>query len=470
MYLCVTVSVEYVFLNIENAMAMKVNMELARRMLSLVTCAVIGVFVYANGDPVAAFSSVNRVANPEPLSISEVVIEREDIDISHVDGYNCFDVTYRLKNLSDKDFPEIHYGFPIDYLVADERDVYQFNSDYYTESIHETGWNENLIRDVAFVFNSETLPFHSSKESVMEAGYEVDTYENVTDSIPYDGVNRRWFYTSFSMKPHSEATLNVRYKVYAHSRSSLYSGIYDFCYFVRKFDDGSNDFGSVPFAYRHFVNCFEILYDFSPAKHFGDGTPYPVKVNINLSNLENPCFWQDDCYFFNADSVMRYTYAPAGDIKPIKLTVSYGREWSEAGIRKVLERFSIPASEFDISEAANTVTISFHKPTFVSELVCDIDTASIKEINASVRYADGRQQHWTYEANDRPGSDDHRIKSPVLLTITDLYHDELMPRVSQNMSETDDKYAIDRIELEFDTPSLPTSLLKNIKVLDSRFK
>lgn len=39
----------------------------------------IAVAAYANGDPVAKFSSVNRVANPEPLSISEIChYPRED--------------------------------------------------------------------------------------------------------------------------------------------------------------------------------------------------------------------------------------------------------------------------------------------------------------------------------------------------------------------------------------------------------
>ncbi len=172
--------------------------------------------VYANGDPVVRYSSINRVANPEPLSISEIRIVSEQVNITHEDGYNCFDITYLFKNDSYKNFPEINYGFPIDYLVANEQETYMIEHDYYTESVYETGWSDNLIKDVSFTFNDSILQFHSAKESVREAGYEVEIYEddNYGDSIPIDAINRRWFYTKFSMAPKSEATFNVRYKVW----------------------------------------------------------------------------------------------------------------------------------------------------------------------------------------------------------------------------------------------------------------
>ena len=188
-----------------------------KQILLLVVFLSIGLFAHANGDPVARFSSINRVANPEPLSIPEINIVHEQINIIHVDGYNCFDVTYTFKNESDKDFPEIHYGFPVDYLVADEQEIYQFTGDYYTESISEIGWNDKLIKDISFTFNGNILAYHSSKESVRDAGFTVETYDGYNDSIPIDPVNRRWFYTKFAMKPNSKATFNVRYKVYANS-------------------------------------------------------------------------------------------------------------------------------------------------------------------------------------------------------------------------------------------------------------
>ena len=188
------------------------------KILLLITFALLAITTYANGDPVVKWSSVNRVANPEPLSIFEIEIVREEIKIVHIDGYNCFDVTYEFKNKSDKGFPDIHYGFPIDYVAANK---YTLSLDFYSESLYEVGWNDNLIKDISFTFNGELLPFHSSKESVREAGYIVETYSNTSDSIPVDPIDRRWFYTKFSIKPHASATLNVRYKVYANSFTGL---------------------------------------------------------------------------------------------------------------------------------------------------------------------------------------------------------------------------------------------------------
>lgn len=74
-------------------------------------CLMSGIAVLANGDPVVEFSSINRVANPEPLSISEISITREIVNISHVGSYNCFDVTYTFKNESDKISPKSIMAF-----------------------------------------------------------------------------------------------------------------------------------------------------------------------------------------------------------------------------------------------------------------------------------------------------------------------------------------------------------------------
>lgn len=185
----------------------------------------------ANGDPVVKYSSVNRVANPEPLSISEIRIVDESVKITHEDGYNCFDVTYRFRNDSDKDFPEIHYGFPIDYLVADEQESAGFRFADKREDIYATGWNDRLIKDVEFLFDSRGLPFHSARESVREAGYKVEPYDYVgetvvMDTLTVDGINRRWFYTLFAMKPRAEAVLTVRYKVYAGATIPLATEVY----------------------------------------------------------------------------------------------------------------------------------------------------------------------------------------------------------------------------------------------------
>lgn len=437
----------------------------------------IAAVAYANGDPVAKFSSIYRVANPEPLSISEIYIIHEKIDIIHVDGYNCFDITYIFKNKSDKDFPEIHYGFPIDYLVADELETYQFTGDYYSESIAEVGWNEKLIKDIAFTFNGEALSFHSSKESVRESGYIVETYEDYNDSIPVDAVNRRWFYTVFSMKPKAEAKLNVRYKVYANSSVGIYKDSDDFSYFARKKENSNEIFNNLPFAYRYFPNRFDILYDFTPAKHFGNGEPFVIDVDINLSNLETPWIREADGYYYYINRIERNIFDSAQDIKPIDFTVNFRSDRSVNNIQHLIERFKIPESEFAVKMTADTLYIDFHRPVFVSDLVCDVNTSVINKIHSIIEYADGQEKQYGYAIQDISGysKSDNRIKSPILLTITDLYQDgitwgeECIDFVPQIDGFDKDSFKIKRIKLVFDTDAPQTLLCEKVNVLDTRF-
>lgn len=447
------------------------------RLLMAVVFSTIAAVAYANGDPVAKFSSIYRVANPEPLSISEIYIIHEKIDIIHVDGYNCFDITYIFKNKSDKDFPEIHYGFPIDYLVADELETYQFTGDYYSESIAEVGWNEKLIKDIAFTFNGEALSFHSSKESVRESGYIVETYEDYNDSIPVDAVNRRWFYTVFSMKPKAEAKLNVRYKVYANSSVGIYKDSDDFSYFARKKENSNEIFNNLPFAYRYFPNRFDILYDFTPAKHFGNGEPFVIDVDINLSNLETPWIREADGYYYYINRIERNIFDSAQDIKPIDFTVNFRSDRSVNNIQHLIERFKIPESEFAVKMTADTLYIDFHRPVFVSDLVCDVNTSVINKIHSIIEYADGQEKQYGYAIQDISGysKSDNRIKSPILLTITDLYQDgitwgeECIDFVPQIDGFDKDSFKIKRIKLVFDTDAPQTLLCEKVNVLDTRF-
>lgn len=86
---------------------------------------------------------------------------------------------------------------------------------------------------------------------------------------------------------------------------------------------------------------------------------------------------------------------------------------------------------------------------------------------------------------------DMRIKSPILLTITDLHSDGFiwtenkiepgaqdseygsvsynLEIVPQDKGFDDDKFKIKSIELTFDSKKSAKSICKNIKVLDARF-
>ena len=433
----------------------------------------------ANGDPVVMYSSVQRVANPEPLSISEIKIVHEQLNVTHVDGYNCFDVTYHFKNESGKDFPEIHYGFPIDYLVSDEQETFRMENDHMTESIYETGWNDGLIKDVSFVFDGRELPCHCAKESVREAGYEVEIYDGgeAGDSIPTDAVNRRWFYTRFSMKPRSEARFNVRYKVYANSRISLYGDRYGFSLYPRHSAEGEPVFNH-PLAYRYFATQFTILYDFTPARHFGNGEPYVLDVDIDFSNLNSPVIAFGD-YECSISGLGRNHYVWTQELKPINLTICFSGTREKEDVERKIEPFLIPGNKYVLHKTAEQVVVDFHEPAFVSDLACDIDTAQIQSIDATITYLDGRERKYRYErAKEHTGFWAPRVQAPVLLTVTDLYHDgmgwsEDIDYYANKTGEFDnEEFKIKNITLHFNidkTVFAGKSPFGGIRPLDTRF-
>ena len=449
-----------------------------RLLIFILLIMAVGCKTFANGDPVVRYSSINRVANPEPLTISEISIVHEQVNITHVDGYNCFDITYQFKNNSLKDFPEIHYGFPIDYLVDDEKETYLTTSDYISESEYEIGWNNKLIKDISFSFNNHDLEFHAAKESVRQAGFEVEVYGGGEsgDSIPVDGINRRWFYTSFSMAPDTEATFNVRYKVYANSQIALYGDPWYFSQYVRRSLLPNIYPLNHPLLFRYFTSQFTILYDFSPATHFGNGKPFNLNIDIDLSNLEKPFILLEDamkCYTSHI-SFDHYMVNPK-NIDPINLSIEHSSPRDREHVERIIAPFIISPDKYKLRQSSNKIEIDFNEPTFVSELVCDLDTAIVKSINSRITYVDGRVEEYIY-SQTAPETFDRKIVSPVILTITDLIHDGNLWHENTIINLSDDfdnpHFKIKTIKLDFNTVKASRKSSDsnyNIRVLDSRF-
>lgn len=74
---------------------------------------------FANGDPVMQYSSLIGSSNPAPREITDIQILREELYI-HPEKYSQIVVKYLLYNGSDKDYTDIDYGFPVDYLGGGE--------------------------------------------------------------------------------------------------------------------------------------------------------------------------------------------------------------------------------------------------------------------------------------------------------------------------------------------------------------
>lgn len=184
-----------------------------------------------------------------------------------------------------------------------------------------------------------------------------------------------------------------------------------------------------------------------------------------------------DGYYYYVNRIERNIYVSAQDIKPIDFTVNFRSDRSEKNIKRLIDQFKIPESEFGTYMMADTLYIDFHRPVFVSDLVCDIDTSAISIIHSLVEYANGNAKRHEYTIQDISSysKSDNRLKSPILLTITDLYHDgitwgeDYIDFVPQIGGFNKDNFKIKRIKLVFDADATLKPLCKKINVLDTRF-
>lgn len=451
------------------------------KVLFFVGTVVMPLVAMANGDPVMRYSSINRVALPEPLNVSEISIVNENVDITYSDGYNCFDVTYILKNKSDKDFTDLSYGFPIDYTVDDDSEIFHSRGEEYTESEEDVGWNDLLIKGVEFTLDEEPLRFSVSKESVRDIHYE--DYENdpYEEGYLHSGVNRRWFYTELSIKPRTTVKLNVKYSVYACSFNGMYDSHlrYDFKRKIySSFDeDYQADYYGAPFFSRYFTMVFKIIYDFTPAKHFGDGARYPLNVNINLSELKNPRAYLDG-YCFYTDKISRYNYQSAKDFKPIDIEVRHEGDFSAGRIKRYVDRFAIGSDKFSVANNSNATTLEFTTPQFVSEVACSVDSDFITELECLITYADGHNRVIKYEKNEDGYADNQtrRLES-TLLVVTEWADrlEEIVDEESKSVTFVSHDLDSDYCKIKKMTFTSPMTLhsiplLSNIVPIDSRFK
>ncbi|WP_155953032.1 hypothetical protein [Prevotella sp. HUN102] len=458
------------------------------RKLAIIVCLInISLSVFANGDPVMRYSAVCRVANPEPLTISDISIVKEIVNIKREGLYNCFDITYTLANKSEKDYPAIDYGFPIDYEES-EYGRWGFDDSYMTESIFERGWNPRFIKDVSFQTNGNMLPFQNALESIRASDYDKEIYTQSSgeiDTLYYDytpEIKRRWYYTQFGINRGDTIELNVKYKVYASTDCPLFNRNVN-RYYLKNLDfEEVSDPDLVPFVRRFFLNDFTIHYDFKKAKHFGDGIIKKLIVNIDLSNLRNPIVYKENEWEWKYKAT-QLSYEDwemrADSIKPIHLHVNANPYHSVEERWAIVEELAISANEFTVkTSASRKIEIELTKPRFVSEVALQLDTMRVKSIEMYLQFANGRRQTMKYELESNrnfeelgeiPPSD-----NPVFLPIVDSYIDRYRQKDKIMYSPMDFDCAffqVKRIELLF--PDMPKSDRQlpydSIRLLDSRW-
>jgi hypothetical protein len=208
------------------------------------------------------------------MKIADVQVLSEKLYI-RPGKYSQVTVKYVLWNNSGKDYIDIDYGFPVDYQGGGEKYVNSgLTPDYYSESSYTIGWQDNYIKDIFFYLDGKPLPSKASSEAVLtnsqlpdrkdfSSGKEgLEEYEASLAYSIYESVYRRWFYTQISIKKGEIVTLEVRYAI----RNSSVSGTYA--------------------AQLGFYSCEnELVYDLSPASHWGNGTARDFYVQIDASDI-----------------------------------------------------------------------------------------------------------------------------------------------------------------------------------------
>lgn len=211
--------------------------------------------VKANGGGVWVQSPVYSVGNPVFRDIQEVSILSERLYIKLGHSHTDIKVKYILWNHSGKDFKDIDYAFPVDFV----------NGDYDQYDGPQGGWTHKPVNYVEFIADGKTLSYTTGPEILLNKRNDGNDEEYREAGWGYAGssVYRKWFYTKFSIPGQTFMTLEVNYSV----------------------DSPSHGDGDAPYEFDEGVYN-RLNYDFSPASHWGDGIIRDFYVQLDASELE----------------------------------------------------------------------------------------------------------------------------------------------------------------------------------------
>lgn len=447
--------------------------------------------IKANGDPVIRFSSINSVGNPTPRPIKDIQILKEHLLIQPRGEYTYVEVEYTLHNHSNKNYKRIDYGFPIDYQGESESSY--FIPDGITESIYETGWKKEWIKDVQFSLNGKSLKWHAAHEVVIPKHREyVVEYE---DTVTIESASRLWHYTQFSIKKQDMVSLKVSYQVYQEQYTPL------------------NILRTSPLS-RHLTGSGFFFYDFSPAQHWGDGTAHQMEIIVDCSIIQDTDItWERDYRF--KDKKFPYPFKLRGDkwicqmekfkFKDTELFFYFGwGKWWGTPL-STFHAYELDKSLYQIKTSSSgndhpthhlndnniettwapqnndkerTIIISFPNPQVVSDImlyngnqasVLDwIETPRIGKLLMEVTWADGYQEAKELDIN-KEYSDHYRYykdqctyNHPCFITLNDLI-DKIHGRYKDDTWHPIVENRISQIKLTIREP-LPADSSKKICV------
>ncbi|MCQ2274533.1 MAG: hypothetical protein MJZ86_07060, partial [Bacteroidales bacterium] len=219
----------------------------------------------------------------------------EQLDITPLGRYSLIEVRYTLRNQSDKNFSNLHYGFPVDYYGSGACRSVEYRDFWWDKAPKVEGWSDAYVRKVSFALNGTQLPYQCSadslirprrsfdeiqvtptmKDSLMDDLAEDYIWENGFDTntalrylampenniFSYESeIYRRWYYTTFSIGPRQEVELLVRYQI---------------------INDGDIEEEVEHTIFEPIEVYYGLYYDFSPAAYWGNGKADHLEINCH---------------------------------------------------------------------------------------------------------------------------------------------------------------------------------------------
>jgi hypothetical protein len=215
-----------------------------KRIIYLIMFALISnLSVKANGGPVDG-SAVYRTGDIVLIKQANIKLEKEILNIKIDGDHSIVNVTYQLRNNGYSKI-DVTYGFPVD-IVRDEMISYDME------------WQDEYIPNIQFSANGNKLPIKRQLDySIMELKH------NNSDEHPIE-FRRNWYVVDFSINKGESLSLSVEYKV----------------------KNGFTDWSTTKNFFESYSKR-ELIYDFSPAQNWGDGTINSLTVEIDASSIIN---------------------------------------------------------------------------------------------------------------------------------------------------------------------------------------
>lgn len=213
-----------------------------KKVILLFSFLVLTAYLFGNGGPIDG-CAVYKTGDIILITYPDINIIKEDLNIKIVDDYSYVNVRYQLKNNS-YDNSKITYGFPVDYRRDDLH--------------YDFVWLDEYVTEIEFYLNSKPL------EIKHQVDYTITKTESFFYENAFDEVRRSWYVVDFEIPIDSTVTLIVKYKI----------------------KNGFEDWGYSK-SFFPVLNNRYFIYDFSPAKNWGDGNITEFNITIDAQDIIN---------------------------------------------------------------------------------------------------------------------------------------------------------------------------------------